>query len=384
MSETPVDPSPSAPWRRGFAFPLAVFAAHRAALMGVASLAPSFLPTPFAVIPSPVHDARYPAALAGLCRWDCGMYMNLALRGYVHPSESPVFPLFPLASRAVMALTGADPLYAVLLVANLCGALAMVLAYQVFARLGGPAAARWGVLLWAAFPFSFFHASGYAEAMAALFAVAAVRLALSSRFIAAGAVLALGCATRHVDLLAGATLLALSVRARGARPRDLFLHRDVLGLLLPPVGVLAYAAYCAHRWGDPLAFAVWRTQCDTGFWRVRAWWSALEAFRDGRLRTEPVLATYVLWSLVPGVGAFALLTRKAWRPLAPYALLLMGLYWQSGLMGLGRFSASCWPAFLPLGWLMARRPAPMAALLLVMAVAQGMYFLLWTRWFGMF
>jgi hypothetical protein len=26
----------------------------------------------------------------------------------------------------------------------------------------------------------------------------------------------------------------------------------------------------------------------------------------------------------------------------------------------------------------------MTALLLVMAVAQGMYFLLWSRWFGMF
>jgi hypothetical protein len=376
-------PSRATLWQAA-GFPLAVFAAHRAALLGIATFGPTVIRTPFAVIPTPVTDSALPAALAGLCRWDCGMYVNLALRGYAHPSESPVFPLFPMVAGALHRLTGMPAVYAVLGLANAFGALALVLAHAVFARLGGRVAARNAVLLWAAFPFTFFHAAGYAESMALCLAALAVHLALASRFAAAGLALALGCATRHVDLLAGATLLSLLVRARGTSPRALLLHRDALALLLPPFGVLAYALYCKLRWGDPWAFAVWRTQCDTGFWRVRAWWSVAEAFRDGRPRTEPVLATYVLWSLVPGVGALALLTRRAWRPLAPYALLLMALYWQSGLMGLGRFSASCWPAFLPLGWTMARRPAPMTALLLVMAVAQGMYFLLWSRWFGMF
>lgn len=361
-----------------------MFAAHRAALMVIAVLAKRFVPTPFASPPAPFTEWQYPDAIRGLCRWDCGLYINLATRGYAHPSESPVFPMFPMAARALAAVTHVAPFYAVLLVANLAGAAAMVFAYRVFARLASPAAARWAVLAWAAFPFTFFHASGYAESLAVCFAAAAVLLALSSRHIAAGAVLALGCATRHVDLLAGTTLLVLAIRARGVHPRGLVWHRDALGLALPPLGVVAYMVYCAHRFGDALAFSTWRTQCDTGFWRIRAWWSVLEAFRGGRLHTEPLLASYVGWSLVPWAGALALCTRRSWRPLAPYAVLLMALYWKTGLMGLGRFSASCWPAFLPVGWWMARRPAPMVGLLLVMAMAQGMYFALWTRWFGIY
>lgn len=364
--------------------PLVVFAAHRAALMVVAVLAKRFVPTPFAVVPAPFGEWQYPDAIRGLCRWDCGLYVNLAARGYASVSESPVFPLFPTLARGLSLATGLAPFWSVMLVSNAAGAASMALVYRIFLRLSHPSAARWGLLLWAAFPFTFFHASGYAESTAVCLAAAAVWLALSSRHVAAGAVLALGCATRHVDLLAGATLLAVWVRARGPRLRDIVWHRDALGLALPPLGIAAYAAYCAHRFGNPLAFAVWRTQCDVGFWRVRAWWSVLEAFRGGRLHTEPLLATYVGWSLVPWVGALALCTRRAWRPLAPFALLLMALYWKTGLMGLGRFSASCWPAFLPLGWYAARRPAAMAGLLMLMAMAQGMYFTLWTRWFGIY
>jgi hypothetical protein len=50
-------------------------------------------------------------------------------------------------------------------------------------------------------------------------------------------------------------------------------------------------------------------------------------------------------------------------------------------MGLGRFSASCWPAFLPLGWFAARRPAVGMPLVAVFAMAQGFYFYLWSHWF---
>ena len=41
--------------------------------------------------------------------------------GYAHPSESPVFPLFPMAARALHRLTGIPAVYAVLGLANAFG-----------------------------------------------------------------------------------------------------------------------------------------------------------------------------------------------------------------------------------------------------------------------
>ncbi len=365
-------------------FPIALFVAHRAALMAVAAFGLRIVPALYSNAPSPFSESQFPAAIRGLCRWDCGLYINLAAHGYTAASESPAFPLFPLTARAIAWLTGVAPFYAVLLAANLAGLGALVVVYKLFWRLAGLAAARWATALFVAFPFAYFHAAGYAESLTVLLAAASILLALDRRHVAAGLVLALGCATRHIALLATASLVLVAIEQRGWRPRALLWHRSTLTLALPALGIGAYALYCQLRFGHPLAFAIWRTQCDSGYWRVRAWWGVAEAFRGGRLETEPLLATYVLWSLVPGLGAFALLLRRSWRPLAPYALLLMALYWKTSLMGLGRFSASCWPAFLPLGWWVSRRPGVASLALLPLAVAQGFYFFLWSHWFGIY
>jgi Mannosyltransferase (PIG-V) len=365
-------------------FPIALFLAHRAALMAVAAFGLRIVPALYSNVTAPFSEGDYPAAVRGLCRWDCGLYINLAAHGYRAASESPAFPLFPLVARVIAAVTGLAPLHAVLLAANLAGLGALIVVYRLFARLSGVASARAATALFVAFPFTYFHAAGYAESLTVFLAAGAMLLALDRRHVAAGLVLALGCATRHIALLATASLVLVAIEQRGWKPRALLWHRGALTWFLPPLGIAAYALFCEVRFGHPLAFAIWRTQCDSGFWRIRAWWSIAEAFRGGRLETEPLLATYVFWSLVPGIGAFALLTRRAWRPLAPYALLLMALYWKTSLMGLGRFSASCWPAFLPLGWWLSRRPGMASLAVVPLAMAQGFYFFLWSHWFGIY
>lgn len=365
-------------------FPVGIFLAHRISLLFIGSFGLRMVPGFFNNV-APEH--LYNPMFRALCRWDCGMYLNIATRGYVSVSESPVFPFYPMVARGLATVTGLPMLLSLVVVANVAGLGALVVIYRIFSRLGGEQAARWGLALFVAFPFAWFHAAGYAESLAMFFVSSSILLALDKKHVAAGVMLALGCGTRHIAILGGLGLLAIAIQQRGLRPTRLLWHRDVLGLLLPFVGLGAYAVFCYVKFHHPLAFALSRSGSEYGanrFWHDRAWWSFLQAFRDGRDATEPVLSSFVLWSVIPLIGAFGLLTRRAWHVLAPYALVLMALFLGASLMGLGRFSASCWPAFLPLGAWLSRRPALSAMALMPLAMAQGFYFYLWSHWFGIF
>ncbi len=364
-------------------FPLALFCVHRALLMTMAWFGLRVTPGLFIPPPAPFSEPEFFTAFSGLCRWDCGLYFHLARRGYVTYQDTQTFPLYPLLVRGFAAVTHLGTLYALIVVANLAGLGALLVIYRLFLRLSDRATARWGITALTAFPFAFFHAAGFAESLTVFFAASAILLALDRRYVAAGLVLALGTATRHVSLLAVASLVALAMQERGAGPRALLWHRGALAFVLPLLGIGAHSLFCSLRFHDPLAFFHARTAgAPNNYWQVRAWWSVAEAFREGRASTEPLLATYVFWSLIPWAGAIALCTRRAWRPLAPYALLLMTLYWSGALMGLGRFSASCWPAFLPVGWLLARRQDLAIPVLLALGMAQGFYFYLWSHWYS--
>ena len=58
------------------------------------------------------------------------------------------------------------------------------------------------------------------------------------------------------------------------------------------------------------------------------------------------------------------------RAFAAFALSLMLLLWLTGIAGLGRYSAACWPAFLPIGASFARRPIALCAVITVLAMLQ--------------
>jgi hypothetical protein len=197
----------------------------------------------------------------------------------------------------------------------------------------------------------------------------ALLLALQGRPLSAGLVLGLGGLARHLTLVAGLSLLAVQVRERGARA--LRSPRAVLGLLLPLGVVGLYLGYLGWRFGDPLLFAHVRKANWPGAWAsVTSWF---------RRDWGPELGLYLVFSLLPGAGAFALLARRRWWVLAPFAIALMLVLWRVGLLGLGRYSASVWPAFLPLGAWLARRPGLLLPALIASALLQGMFLALFAQ-----
>lgn len=77
---------------------------------------------------------------------------------------------------------------------------------------------------------------------------------------------------------------------------------------------------------------------------------------------------------MPSLGALALLLRRRWAELASFAVFMMAVLWVMGVAGLGRYTASCWPAYLPLGVALARWRWLRLRLVLGFSMGQEIFF----------
>jgi hypothetical protein len=350
-------------WAR---FPAAVFVLTRASVLAVIGFSHLMDPRMRGGVLQP------PVVLNALCLWDCGWYTGVADDGYATPRHAAFFPLFPLAGRALRSLFGLDTRHALVLVANVAGLLALLAVYRVFLRLSASEReARTGLLLFAFWPFSFFQAAGYTESSMVLFTALAVLLALRSQHLLSGAALGLAALTRHLSLAAGLALLAIHIQQRGIHPRRLVLDRRFIGLLLPLAFLGVHLWYLGSKFGDPFIFFTVRT----GDWAPHGIW---DYFRWDWWPEETI---YVALFPVPLAGALLLLRRREWWPLAAFALSFMAVVSSVGLTGLGRFPASCWPVFLGLGAVLARRPSLEGPAIGACAMLQGMCVYLYSHSF---
>lgn len=350
---------------RALQFPLALFVFSRVAIVAVNWIG--------LTLDTRLHRRGNPFELPGvqaLCWWDCGWYVGIADNGYQQLVSANFFPLLPLLGAAVHRATGLATPLSVILIANLAALGAYIFVYKIFRELEDEATARNGTALLAAFPFAFFHAAGYPESLMVFFTALAIWLGLRAKHLSAGLALGLGIVARHLSVMAGLSLALLHVQQRGLAPKRLLFHRAFLGLLVPFLFPAAFFFHLSRRFGDPNTW--WHAR--TRGWGEQAWAGIPEWLaRDW----PPEVDLYVGFSLIPAVGALLLLSRRRWWPLAPFGLGLMIVLWSVGIMGLGRYSASCWPAFLPLGALLARRPAFAIPVLCGLAMVQGMFLFLY-------
>jgi hypothetical protein len=367
-------------------FPLLLFVCTRIALFGVSYLGLTFVPEIW--IPWGERERllfHLHPALDGLCRWDCYWYYGIAARGYQEAVQTTFFPLYPALVRAVHAVTGMPLHLSLLVVSNLAGVAALVVVYRIFVLLASEAAARWALTLHAAYPFTFFQATGYPESLMMLFSALAILFALRGNHLWAGVLLGCGGLVRHLTLVAGAALVVAQIRERGVHPKRFLGSPAILGLLLPWLGVGLYCLYQYHLFGDPLAF--WHTRSGPQ-WGERAWWGVWQVVtnQDAGPYTGdvPVWRSYLPFALVPTVGALALLRKPHWWELAAFALILVAINGAVGIVALGRYMAACWPAFLPLGVWLAQRPSWQGPVITLLAVFQGLFFFLFMHQYPIF
>lgn len=240
--------------------------------------------------------------------WDGQWYERIAAEGYplvlpVGPTgkvgENPwaFYPLFPLAVRALMALTGGSFAVVASLFALACGfGAAVVLALLLRGRIGDRAAYV-AVVLWASFPASVSLQLAYTESLAMLLLVGfLVALARERWLLAASVALLVGLARPIAVPLAVVALVAVVVRwrRRGSRP----LQRTEYAAML---GTLAACGLAGVLWP---AVAWWRTGSPTAYTDTMAAWRAYDT-------VEP---------FVPWLDKARWLIGDTWGPVALVAL----------------------------------------------------------------
>lgn len=315
----------------------------------------------------------------GLCRWDCGWFHNLTVNGYINVEYAKVFPLLSSIGWAVEQLTGINHLFTFIFVANACALAAYVVIFNLFKDIEGDAAARQGLLIFCAFPFHYYTAAGYPESIQILTTALAIAYARRGKHIAGGLALTIGFAARHLTLAGGAGLLAAQIKQKGWKP--FLFSTDIIGLILPWTFLAGFSWYLNEKVGDPLAW--WHSRSIN--WNEWVWYGARQVLLYVPWKERPEYFFYLMFGtvvLAGGIGLGWQLFKKKrgdYVEIGAFGLLLLVVVLSSGAAGMGRYLASVWPCFLPLGVWLAKRPAWQGLSIGFLCMFQGLWFFLYSH-----
>ncbi len=193
------------------------------------------------------------ALVAPGARWDATWYLAITLDGYVEPSRTAFFPLYPLLVR-IAGLPGAavgDDRIAYLLAGIAVSLAAFAAALYVVRRLAeldlGEPAARATTWLVALFPTAFAFSAIYTESVFLALSAGSFYAGRLGRWRWAGVAGLLAAATRSTGVLLVVPLAILWWRGAPRR------RRDLAWIALVPVGFAAFLVYLGIANGDPWA-----------------------------------------------------------------------------------------------------------------------------------
>ncbi len=315
---------------------------------------------------TPIADSTL---LGNFCQLDCHFFVSLVNDGYAGDfGRTNFFPGFFLLVRAIHLVVPIDVALLCVLVANAASLASFIVIYDFFCELSDRASAQFALAAFAFYPFAFFHAVGYPESLTVLLTALALRASARGRPLFAALALGAGVLIRHLAGLAWLSLLADAWRRNPTRRAFLTDWRSYT-LLLPVAAGLAFVAYCWIDFGSPWAFLRGR-----GNWGQMAWRGIDAGVIAGSNPIYFLLRSYLVIGLVPTDGTIALLREPRWRTLGWYAASLLLMNVSIGILGFGRYSAECWPAFLPVGVWLQRRPSLAPLLIGVAALLQISFF----------
>ena len=190
---------------------------------------------------------------------DSRHYLDIARDGYIAAGDPDrvvqlVFlPGYPLVVRAMMLLVPSD-ICAGLLTSALCFAGAGCVVYRLLPHRDAVRALRFLALA----PGSFFFAAPMSESLFLLLTAAALYLARTRRPVLGGLCGAYAAFTRSLGLLLIVPLLWELVHDAVQRRRVSI--RQVVGLLLVPLGFAAYCCINRHVSGNPFQFLIYQRE----------------------------------------------------------------------------------------------------------------------------
>jgi hypothetical protein len=311
--------------------------------------------------------------------WDGWWYVGIARRGYwfFQPDkQSPVafFPAYPMAMRYLGQVIG-GPLVAGFAITVASGLGATVLFHRWCVAKLGSAKARLAVLLLLLYPFAFYLMGAvYADALFIVAALAAFLALEHDRPILAGLAGLVATATRPVGMAVILGLWVLYLERQGVFGPPGARHRPRLadaGLLLAPLGMVAFCLYLWSRFGEPFAFfdvagaPGWDQPPGFHTWFkvhwVKAMWNG--PWTDGHFGHLAInaVATVVTAAFIPLV-----FRRLGWGYGVYVTIAVLATAAATkDFVGMGRYALAAFPCFAIAADLLSRRPRLAYAVLAV-------------------
>jgi hypothetical protein len=205
-----------------------------------------------------------PKGLANLCHWDCGWYEGIARNGYqvdplpdVLQANYAFYPVFPLAARFVMALTGLGFTHAALLLNAVHTFLFawLAIANRDVLLLRSDRDAAIFVLAFLLAPWSLYNHVPYTEMSFNIALLATFVAWQRGLFVAAAICGAILTATRVNGIFLPLALLGQLLVQERWRVLELLRAPDARfrALAVMPLGAFAFYIYLGFHVGDPLA-----------------------------------------------------------------------------------------------------------------------------------
>ncbi len=319
-----------------------------------------------------------PEARPYFARYDSGWYAQIARDGYGPPppagaeSAHAFFPLYPTLGRAVVLLTGADPVWVLAAISWIAFVFALPLFGEECRVRLGPERARGPLPFLLLYPVAFFFAAAYTESVFLLLLLLAFRLIRTGRPAVAILVGVLLGLTRAPAAAVGPALaIACAVRAGSLK---LWSQRVLAAALAvaPLAGVLAYVFGIGVLEGEPglffRAMGAWEHRSTNPLDGVAGFvHQQIDLFSSGVLVRHPgaiaPLGHFTLFLVL------ALLQAKRRRfSDAAWTAGVLGLAFLTGTTnGVPRYTVTIFPGFILLFELLENRPGLRRAALAVSA-----------------
>jgi hypothetical protein len=237
-----------------------------------------------AVFLIPSFGARFPYSdrvleITGLPSWIWGFgnfdgvhYLKVAQDGYVSLSSPAFFPLYPLAIRFLTSINFLIPknifldtaiyvdpayFYNAMIISNFALLASLVYFYKLVRLDFSKKIAKKSVILLLLFPTSYYFGSIYNESLFILFVLASLYYLRTKRHILAGILAAFASATRVQGLLLSLVFIVEfinNIKSGKKRIEKQQLIKSVIGIIIAPLGLIAYMIHLKYNYQDPLYF----------------------------------------------------------------------------------------------------------------------------------
>jgi len=188
-------------------------------------------------------------------------YLHIADEGYAQ-FEQAFFPLYPLIIKYTGLVLG-NRLFSSLVISNICFLLCLFLLYKLVRLDFSSKVAKWTVVFLVLFPTSFFFGAVYTESLFLMLVLLSFWAARTGRWWLAGVAGVLATATRFVGIMLLPAILVefvgfevnfdkgIKVRVKKA---DISKMKNLIWVLVIPLGLVCYMVYLARTTGDALMF----------------------------------------------------------------------------------------------------------------------------------